>query len=75
MARPVVASQSCVEAIDACAGEELLSAADAQEFIRDIDALLKAPERANAMGRAGRLRVVKSYSWAAHLSGIDGYLV
>ncbi len=75
MARPVVASQSCVEAIDACAGEELISAADAQGFIREVDTLLKAPDRANAVGGAGRLRVVKSYSWTAHLSGIDRYLV
>ena len=74
MSRPVVASQSCVEAIDAESGVELVSATDAQDFVAQIDALLKAPLRAVAMGLAGRESVVKNYSWAAHLSGIDEYL-
>jgi sugar transferase (PEP-CTERM/EpsH1 system associated) len=74
MARPVVASKSCVDAIDARAGEELIPATDAAEFVHEIDALLKSSARAGAIGQAGRLRVVTSYSWAAHLSGIDHYL-
>lgn len=74
MARPVVASQSCVEAIDARTGEELISASDAADFVREIDALLKSPARAAAVGQSGRQRVVKSYSWSAHLAGIDRYL-
>lgn len=74
MARPVVASKSCVDAIDARAGEELIPAADAAEFVHEIDALLKSRGRCAAIGQAGRLRVVTSYSWAAHLSGIDHYL-
>ena len=74
MARPVVASQSCVEAIDARPGEELVSAADAADFVREIDALLKAPDRAAAMGQSGRQRVLQSYSWDAHLGSLDQYL-
>jgi glycosyltransferase involved in cell wall biosynthesis len=74
MARPVVASQSCVEAIDARAGDELISAAACDDFVREIDALLKAPARAAAVGQAGRRRVLRSYSWAAHMVGIDRYL-
>ena len=74
MARPVVASQSCVEAIDARPGEELVSATEAADFIREIDALLKAPARATAVGQSGRQRVVKSYSWDAHLGSLDQYL-
>lgn len=74
MARPVVASQSCVEAIDARPGEELISAAEAADFVREIDALLKAPVRATAMGQSGRQRVVQSYSWDAHLGCLDEYL-
>ncbi|MDR3453997.1 MAG: TIGR03087 family PEP-CTERM/XrtA system glycosyltransferase [Rhodoferax sp.] len=74
MARPVVASQSCVEAIDARPGEELISAAEATDFIREIDALLKAPVRATAMGQSGRQRVIQSYSWSAHLGRLDEYL-
>jgi sugar transferase (PEP-CTERM/EpsH1 system associated) len=74
IARPVVASRSCVEAIAAEEGTELLSAADATEFVGQINALLDAPARAAAVGSAGRQRVVQHYSWAAHLGGIDRYL-
>ena len=75
MVRPVVASTSCVEAIDARSGEELVSATNASAFVQEINALLKDPARATALGQAGRLRVVSSYSWAAHLGRIDRYLV
>jgi sugar transferase (PEP-CTERM/EpsH1 system associated) len=74
MARPVVAATSCVAAIDARSGEELMSASNASEFVQAINALLKDPARATAVGHAGRLRVVSSYSWAAHLGRIDRYL-
>ena len=74
MARPVVASQSCVEAIDAKGETELLSAALAGDFVRQIDALLRSPVRAAAVGLAGRQRVLQGYSWDAHLAGIDRYL-
>ena len=74
MARPVVASQSCVEAIDARPGEELVPATDASDFVREIDALLKVPARATAVGLSGRQRVLESYSWDAHLGRLDKYL-
>lgn len=74
MARPVVASQSCVAAIDARSGEELISAVGSEDFVREIDALLKAPARAAAVGQSGRHRVVHSYSWSAHMAGIDRHL-
>jgi sugar transferase (PEP-CTERM/EpsH1 system associated) len=74
MARPVVASTACVQAIDARPGDELVSAEQAQDFIREISALLKSPARAAATGQAGRQRVVASYSWAAHLGRIDRHL-
>lgn len=75
MSRPVVASKSCVDAINACDGEDLVAATDEKDFVREIDALLKSAARATAIGQAGRVQVVKSYSWAAHLAGIDRYLV
>jgi sugar transferase (PEP-CTERM/EpsH1 system associated) len=74
MARPVVASRSCVDAIDAHTGSELIAAGDTNDFVRKIDALLKAPALAASVGQSGRQRVVDSYSWAAHLAGIDRYL-
>lgn len=74
MGRPVVAAQSCVDAIDAKSGEELIAALAEPDFVREIDALLKSPVRAAAVGQSGRLRVVNSYSWNAHLGGIDRHL-
>ena len=74
MARPVVAAQSCAEVIDAHTGSELIGAGDALDFVHKIDAFLKAPAWAASVGQSGRLRVVNSYSWSAHLAVIDHYL-
>lgn len=74
MGRPVVASQSCVDAIDDLAGGELVSASSAEDFVKEVNALLGSAERCSAMGQAGRNRVLQSYSWFAHLSKIDRYL-
>ena len=74
MARPVLASQSCADAIDAVPEQELLSATSAKDFVAQIDALLRSPERASAVGRAGRRKVLQNYSWTAHLSAIDRHI-
>lgn len=73
MARPVVASRMCAQAITAT-GEELVHASGVSGFVRTINALLEAPDKAQALGQCARLRVIESYSWSAHLSGIDRYL-
>jgi polysaccharide biosynthesis protein PslH len=74
MARPVVAAQSCVEAIDAQTGTELLAALEVGDYVREVCGLLDDPARATRMGAAGRQRVVQGYSWAAHLSVMDRYI-
>jgi sugar transferase (PEP-CTERM/EpsH1 system associated) len=74
MARPVVASQSCADALDARVGDELLAATTSADFVREIDGLLRMPARADALARAARPRVVSSYSWGAHMQGFDSYL-
>ncbi|WP_157264926.1 TIGR03087 family PEP-CTERM/XrtA system glycosyltransferase [Azohydromonas aeria] len=74
MARPVVASLTCTRAIDAEPGAELLPALEVEDYVQQIDLLLSQPERAAAIGQAGRERVLRSYSWDAHLAGIDAYL-
>jgi len=74
MARPVVASQSCVEAIHAQPETELLAANTGADFVAQVSALLADPQRCARVGAAGRLRVLSSYSWSAHLSKIDPYL-
>jgi len=74
MARPVVAATACVEALKAEPGGEILDAADADEYLRCIEMLLQAPDRARAIGTAGRVRVLHSYTWDAHMNVIDRHL-
>lgn len=74
MSKAVVASAECAHAIGARDGVEMFSAADAQAFVAQIDALLHDPQRTAAAGVAARDKVLRSFSWEAHLSGIDRYL-
>lgn len=75
MGLPVVASQECAGPIDAVAERDFLTAATADDYVRQIGSLLQSPERAKAMGQAAREQVLTRYSWDAHLSRIDRYLV
>jgi polysaccharide biosynthesis protein PslH len=75
MARPVVAAQSCVEAIDAEPGVHLLPAASADDYVHHIQALLADPLLAQRVGSAGRQRVRAVYAWDARLAGLDSWLV
>lgn len=74
VARPVLASQECAGAVDAVVGRDFLSAATADDYVREIAALLAAPQRAAEIGRAARAQVLARYSWDAHLARIDAYL-
>ena len=74
MARPVVASQSCLEPIDALPGRDILGAAEADDFVAQIDTLLASPALAQRMGLAARERVLARYSWPASLAPIDAHL-
>lgn len=74
MARPVIASKSCVDALTVQRDSEIFSAESAQDFITQIGALLQAPEHLTSVGVAGRHRVLSHYSWDAHLAAIDPYL-
>lgn len=74
MERPVVAAQSCLEAIDCVPGEDICSASDAEDYQRAVVELLESPQRARQIGAAGRQRVLLRYSWEAHMAGIDRYL-
>lgn len=71
MARPVVAAAESVAALTAVPGHDLMSAGSAGEYLQAIEALLQQPQRAEALGAAGRSRVLESYAWAAHLRQLD----
>lgn len=74
MGRAVVTARTCAEAIDAQVGPELRAAETAEDFIREVDELLRAPATTAAIGAAGRQRVLQSYSWTAHLSAFERHL-
>ncbi len=74
MARPVVAARSCVQAINAATGEELLPADSVDDYVALVDLLLRDPRRSAVVGQAGRHRVLYSYSWEAHLLRVDALL-
>ncbi len=74
MGLPVIASQECASPIDAVPERDFLTAGSIDEFIAQVSTLLREPERAAALGAAGRTRVVEHYSWDAHLSAIDRHL-
>ncbi len=71
MARPVVAAATCVEALEAHPGTEILGAAEPEDYVRAVEQLLATPAQAAEIGAAGRRRVVASYSWPAHLQALD----
>ncbi len=74
MSRPVVAALSCAKVINA-SPDELVGTTGVDGFLQEISALLSAPEVADLRGKLARQRVMESYGWNAHLSGIDQYLM
>jgi glycosyltransferase involved in cell wall biosynthesis len=70
----VVAAATCVDAIEARPGTEIRPAHDAADYAAGIEELLADRARADAMGSAGRQRVLQSYTWAAHMSLLDRHL-
>jgi sugar transferase (PEP-CTERM/EpsH1 system associated) len=74
MARPVVAAESCVQAIAPPAGAGLIAAADAAAYVTRVAELLNEPEAAAVQGQAARAFVLDAYGWGAHLGGLDRHL-
>ena len=74
MGRPVVAASACVAATCAEPGSEIVAADDAASYIEAIGQLLTSPERAAAVGVAGRDRVLASYTWPAHMAVLEEHL-
>jgi sugar transferase (PEP-CTERM/EpsH1 system associated) len=74
MARPVVAAASCVEAMYAEAGRDLLVASRAEDWLEAIGRVLGDPACASALGAAARRCVTRRYSWEENLSVLDRHL-
>jgi sugar transferase (PEP-CTERM/EpsH1 system associated) len=74
MARPVVASTGAFQGIDAVPGRDLVVADGPEAQAEAILALLADTDKAGAIGRAGRRRMVEGYSWDAQLAPLAGML-
>jgi glycosyltransferase involved in cell wall biosynthesis len=73
MARPLVLSPACAQALAGEAGSEFEVAEDAAGFADKILALCGSP-RGLAMGQAARQRVLKDYRWDDNLAPIQAVL-
>lgn len=74
MGTAVVASQECGTAINALPERDFLMAESVEDFIRQVESLLREPGRVESIGEAARQRILERYSWGAHLASLDRYL-
>jgi sugar transferase (PEP-CTERM/EpsH1 system associated) len=75
MERPVVTTLPCANAIGARQDEELIAAADADDFVKRLGQMFKSSLQAKAIGRSARQCVMRNFSWGAQLAGIDRFIV
>ncbi len=75
MARPVLTSTACKQAIVTSGAPSGLYEADTEaDYVAGIERLLADPQRAQSDGRLARELVLAQYSWRAHLAGLDRHL-
>lgn len=75
MARPVVTTSACQQALTAVQPTEELVAADGETaFALAVSDLLKSPVRAEALGARARWRVQRSYTWSDRFTALDAHL-
>ena len=73
MARPVVASPSTFEGIDAVPGEHLL-VAQGYDMANAVLHLLMTPTDGEALGRAARAHMIARYGWETQLKALDAII-
>ena len=71
--RPVISTTVGAEGLDINPGGNILIADDAQKFVNQIRSLLESPEKAEAIGKAGRRLVTGKYDWRVCLGGLERF--
>ena len=77
MARPVVAADHCLAAIEVVADQldaPALAASSAADYVAQLNLLLADGARAAAVGQAARRLVLTRFGWAARLAPLDQLL-
>jgi len=69
--RPVISTTVGAEGLDINPGTDILIADDAQQFVDQIQSLLRSPDTAEAIGKAGRRLVIRKYDWRVCLGGLE----
>jgi glycosyltransferase involved in cell wall biosynthesis len=69
--RPVISTTVGAEGLNINPGTDILIADNAQQFVDQIQSLLGSPERAEAIGKAGRRLVMEKYDWRVCLGGLE----
>lgn len=75
MGLPTVGTTSATQGVEGSPGHDFMVADEAGDFADQVIALLRDPDRARALGRAGRGFVERTYDWEACLSPLDDILV
>jgi sugar transferase (PEP-CTERM/EpsH1 system associated) len=71
MGVPVVCSPSVSQGVDAVAGEHLLCASSADEFVEAVEHVLGSALVRDRLARAARERVLTHHSWSGSLARLD----
>jgi glycosyltransferase involved in cell wall biosynthesis len=74
MGRPVVATPQCLGGLTAKDGHNILVRSEPRAFADAVCELLQDPERAAALGAAGRETVVREYSWQNQATRFESLL-
>jgi polysaccharide biosynthesis protein PslH len=74
MGVPVVCSIRASGGVDAVAGEHLLTAAGADQYVEAIDRVLASPAERSRLAIAGRRRVLSHHSWASSMQRLDALI-
>jgi sugar transferase (PEP-CTERM/EpsH1 system associated) len=69
--RPVISTSVGAEGLDVNPGTDILISDDPQQFVDQIQLLLGSPEKAKAIGKAGRRLVLEKYDWRVCLGGLE----
>ena len=75
MAKAVVATRAANEGIGALPGRDLVTADEPESTAEAVLALLADPDRAAALGEAGRRFIVASWTWEAHFYQLEAAFV
>lgn len=74
MGRPVVATPQCLGGLSADDGRNILVRSEPRSFADAVCELLSDPQRAAALGAAGRETVVREYSWQKQATRFESLL-